>query len=120
MSLLQREKLVLLARKYDALIVTDDVYDFLQWSGGEGVDEKNETDEKDGKNEAKAPVMRLVDVDRTLEPVPGADDFGNAVSNGSFSKIVGPGMFFLLSPPLAFFLSTRRLQKHWVVQVHGV
>lgn len=32
MSLSDREQLVQLAREFDALIVTDDVYDFLQWS----------------------------------------------------------------------------------------
>lgn len=38
-------------------------------------------------------VPRIVDVDRYLER--GAeltDGFGNAVSNGSFSKIAGPGL----------------------------
>ena len=37
---------------------------------------------------------RIVDVDRDLDggtERSGADGFGNAVSNGSFSKIAGPG-----------------------------
>lgn len=41
-------------------------------------------------------VPRIVDVDRYLERGAGEregnDGFGNAVSNGSFSKIAGPGL----------------------------
>lgn len=43
-----------------------------------------------------AMVPRIVDVDRYLEGGAerreGTDGFGNAVSNGSFSKIAGPGL----------------------------
>jgi DNA-binding transcriptional MocR family regulator len=81
MSLHHRESLVRLARKYDALIVTDDVYDMLQWS----------SDPNAGPCRMDRAVMpRLVDVDRELDGGPG-DAYGNAVSNGSFSKIVAPG-----------------------------
>lgn len=76
-SLRRREALVRLARKYDALIVTDDVYDMLQWSSS-------------GKVLNSACQPRIVDIDRTLDDGP-IDQFGNAVSNGSFSKIVAPG-----------------------------
>lgn len=83
MSLSCRTKLVQLARAYDALIITDDVYDFLQWS----------TDLSSPKDPLeKAILPRLVDIDRTLSPTPDSTRFGNAVSNGSFSKIVGPGV----------------------------
>jgi DNA-binding transcriptional MocR family regulator len=82
MSLSHRKKLVQLARKYDALIITDDVYDFLQWP----------TSSSSTSTTSKALLPRLVDIDRTLEPIPGPEDFGNAVSNGSFSKISGPGV----------------------------
>jgi DNA-binding transcriptional MocR family regulator len=82
MSLSCRQKLVQLARKYDALIITDDVYDFLQWP----------TSPSPSTSSNAALLPRLVDVDRTMEPVPSADSFGNAMSNGSFSKIVGPGV----------------------------
>lgn len=71
-----------LARKYDALIITDDVYDQLQWH----------TESDKPANHIRAPVARLIDIDRTLHPVPGPDDFGNTMSNGSFSKIVAPGV----------------------------
>ena len=39
-------------------------------------------------------MPRLVDIDRTMDggaERKGSDGFGNAVSNGSFSKIAGPG-----------------------------
>lgn len=85
MSLARRKALVRLAREYDALVVADDVYDVLQWST---------------KSERSAPMKtahlpRLVDLDNELDggaERKGADGFGNAVSNGSFSKIAGPGI----------------------------
>lgn len=88
MSLSHRIALIKLARKHDALIITDDVYDFLQWptsppSTSNGANTTSLT---------KALLPRLVDLDRTIDPVPGPDSFGNAVSNGSFSKIAGPGV----------------------------
>nr|POE86460.1 uncharacterized protein CFP56_46644 [Quercus suber] len=86
MSLKRRQQLVLLCREYDALAVSDDVYDFLQWP----------TDPiRDAASFQTAPLPRLIDIDRTIEGGPereGADGFGNACSNGSFSKIVGPGV----------------------------
>lgn len=82
MSLGRREGLVRLARKYDALIISDDVYDFLQWPiSGPLVPERSP--------EMRLP--RLSDIDRAM----GYEDpegFGNAISNGSFSKMVGPGV----------------------------
>lgn len=84
MSLRRREALVQLARARDALIVCDDVYDFLQWPVQE--DASHET-----SPEMKLP--RLCDLELRMGP---ADNdpmgFGHAVSNGSFSKIAGPGM----------------------------
>ncbi|THV48237.1 hypothetical protein BGAL_0260g00070 [Botrytis galanthina] len=83
MTLSCRTSLVKLARKYDALIITDDVYDFLQWP--------TSSSSSDAPLK-KALLPRLVDIDRTLEPIPDVASFGNAVSNGSFSKIAGPGV----------------------------
>ena len=82
MSLARRQALVRLARKHDALIITDDVYDMLQWHCklSEGPSD-HET----------ACQPRLVDVDAVLDGGP-IDGFGNSVSNGSFSKIIGPGL----------------------------
>ncbi|KAI9856904.1 MAG: hypothetical protein M1813_008741 [Trichoglossum hirsutum] len=87
MSLARRKELVRLAREYDALIITDDVYDFLQWTAS------GETSL--AANMDRAILPRLVDIDRELDggaEREGADGFGNAASNGSFSKIVGPGV----------------------------
>ncbi|GAB7334342.1 hypothetical protein MBLNU13_g06360t1 [Cladosporium sp. NU13] len=72
MTMVRREQLVRLARRYDALIISDDVYDFLDWG-------------------PTPPVPRLVDVDAVLDGGP-ATPFGNTVSNGSFSKLLGPGL----------------------------
>ena len=81
MSLDRRESLVQLARDYDALVITDDVYDMLQWPSSQ---------QSDAGDLTKAFIPRIVDIDRYLDGGP-ADEFGNAVSNGSFSKIVAPG-----------------------------
>ncbi|RCI09034.1 hypothetical protein L249_4937 [Ophiocordyceps polyrhachis-furcata BCC 54312] len=76
MSLRRRESLIRLARAHDALIISDDVYDFLTWP-------------LQGDARPGAPSLpRLCDID-----LASSDSlFGNAVSNGSFSKMVGPGM----------------------------
>lgn len=74
-----RERLVALAREYDALVVSDDVYDFLSWP-------EDPASERDAVTK---PPPRLVDIDRSM---PGCMELGNCVSNGSFSKIVGPGV----------------------------
>lgn len=73
MTLRRREALVKLAQKHDALIVSDDVYDFLQWPLGNATETKV--------------LPRLCDLD-----VPGDDGFGHTISNGSFSKIAAPGV----------------------------
>ncbi|KAK2044608.1 aminotransferase [Colletotrichum somersetense] len=83
MSLTRRYELVALARQYDALIISDDVYDFLQWP-------VTSSDAAPGPYTPEMRLPRLVDIDRAMG-VPDAS-FGNAVSNGSFSKIVGPGV----------------------------
>ena len=86
MSLRRRQQLVFLARRHDALIVTDDVYDQLQWPKDSASTQPAAT---------KAVMPRIVDIDRFLSDgssQPDPEGFGNAVSNGSFSKIVGPGV----------------------------
>lgn len=85
MSHQRRRQLVRVAREHDALIITDDVYDQLQWPVARG-SAHTILDH--------AVVPRIVDVDRYFEGGSernGADGFGNSVSNGSFSKLVGPG-----------------------------
>ncbi|GME24859.1 putative aminotransferase [Neofusicoccum parvum] len=80
MPLEKRRALVQLARKFDALVVCDDVYDFLHW----------EVPGSEPNQECYSPLPRLVDLDRHFDGGP-TEMFGNVVSNGSFSKIVGPG-----------------------------
>ncbi|KAL8851370.1 MAG: hypothetical protein Q9221_003737 [Calogaya cf. arnoldii] len=87
MTLRRRQELVQVARQYDALVITDDVYDQLQWPS------KRNASPSPSLQHALLP--RLVDVDRWSEggpERPGADGFGNVVSNGSFSKIAAPGV----------------------------
>lgn len=84
MSLRRRKGLVELARKYNALVICDDVYDFLQWPLDEPVN---------GQWPASMKIPRLCDIDLLMENT--EDDphgFGHAISNGSFSKISGPGV----------------------------
>jgi len=86
MSMRRREQLVQLAREYDALVIADDVYDFLQWP----VDPENSTTSAE-----YAVLPRLVDIDRSLDggaERKGSDGFGNTASNASFSKMVGGGL----------------------------
>ncbi|OKL57746.1 hypothetical protein UA08_07108 [Talaromyces atroroseus] len=118
MSLNRRRELVRLARKYDALIVADDVYDFVHWEiETNNLADVSPTDDLtssiDSQSSTSTPTFtppssstsslasllptmfksimpRLVDVDKILDGGP-VDQFGNCVSNGSFSKIVGPG-----------------------------
>ncbi|KAJ9137079.1 Aminotransferase [Pleurostoma richardsiae] len=79
MSLQHRYDLVRLAIEYDALIVSDDVYDFLYWPEEKGTI-------LDRTRLSMPP--RLVDVNRKIDP---DSKWGNTVSNGSFSKIIAPG-----------------------------
>ncbi|KAF7845968.1 hypothetical protein BT93_L5776 [Corymbia citriodora subsp. variegata] len=87
MSIEHRKELVRIARKFDALILTDDVYDQLQWPASPQDPSENTL--------VKASYPRIVDIDIELDggaERPGSDGFGNAMSNGSFSKICGPGV----------------------------
>lgn len=80
MSLRRRTEFVRLAIEYDALIVSDDVYDFLFWPEDKSLFPSNK--------KVKLPP-RLVDVNKELDP---ESKWGNTVSNGSFSKIIAPGV----------------------------
>ncbi|RSL49843.1 hypothetical protein CEP51_015433 [Fusarium floridanum] len=80
MSLQHRYDLVRLAIKYDALVISDDVYDFLYWP-----EERGQTLDPT----ARALPPRLVDLNHEIDP---QSKWGNTMSNGSFSKIVAPGV----------------------------
>ncbi|KAI1487710.1 pyridoxal phosphate-dependent transferase [Biscogniauxia mediterranea] len=93
MPLARREALVRIARRHDALIICDDVYDMLSWpvsSSSSSSSSQTQT--------TPQPLPRLTDIDMLLGPSPHDPSpspslsFGHAVSNGSFSKLVGPGV----------------------------
>ncbi|KAL9049446.1 MAG: hypothetical protein Q9162_007213 [Coniocarpon cinnabarinum] len=108
MSLRRREELVRVAREFDALVVCDDVYDFLQWRREPSARSPSILDSD------VAQLPRVVDIDRHLHPPPNTESFGNVISNGSFSKILGPGIrtgWVDASPALAHRLSQTGCQK---------
>ncbi|KAF3064302.1 hypothetical protein GL218_02739 [Daldinia childiae] len=78
MSMHHRTALVELARQYDILLIADDVYDFLAWPADDSISHGG----------LEFPP-RLVDVDRQMA---GSSEWGNTVSNGSFSKLAAPGL----------------------------
>ncbi|KAG8525195.1 putative secondary metabolism biosynthetic enzyme [Bacidia gigantensis] len=116
-----RESLMHLARKHNALIISDDIYDCLQWTtsakndipsadstmtngitmanGNATVNGNNQhqsetpTTTYDAPDISNAAPTRLVDIDRAL-PLLATDPSGfrHTLSNGSFSKIVAPGV----------------------------
>ncbi|KAL2121613.1 hypothetical protein VTJ04DRAFT_5640 [Mycothermus thermophilus] len=92
LSLPRREALVRLAREYDALIISDDVYDFLQWPVTPH-SHSHSSSSLPPLSEFK-PLPLLTQIDASLPPSPHnppGKNFGHAVSNASFSKLVGPG-----------------------------
>jgi DNA-binding transcriptional MocR family regulator len=98
-----RTALVHLARKHNSLVICDDVYDFLQWP-------VLPTTPGDGDAVAPGPLLpRLCDIERALRPtVDDSLNFGHTVSNGSFSKMVGPGIrtgWVEATPAFAYGLS---------------
>ncbi|KAK7751385.1 Valine--pyruvate aminotransferase [Diatrype stigma] len=105
MSLARREGLVRLAREFDALVICDDVYDHLQWPSldtatATATDATSSSHPLSGR---KALLPRLIDIDLALgasrhDPPSSPPSstppafFGHVVSNGSFSKLSGPGV----------------------------
>lgn len=69
-----RVKLIELARKHDMLIVSDDVYDLLNYV------------------ENSKPAARFSHLDR--DSLPENNQFGNTISNATVSKILAPGLRF--------------------------
>lgn len=80
MSTSVRKELLALAREFDVLVIADEVYDFLRWQAEESTFTGAEL----------APIPpRMADLDRVSSSV---GSWGNSISNGSFSRIVAPGM----------------------------
>ncbi|KAI8946028.1 pyridoxal phosphate-dependent transferase [Xylaria longipes] len=94
MTLARREALVDLARRRDALVICDDVYDMLQWRVESPPSTSSSSPSLQDYNLHKALLPRVVDIDiargRSPHDSPGKQ-FGHVVSNGSFSKLVAPG-----------------------------
>ncbi|KAI1158372.1 pyridoxal phosphate-dependent transferase [Nemania serpens] len=107
MTLARRKALVALARRRDALVVCDDVYDMLQWgveslssssssssSSTPSQTSRSKSSPADNRKLQRALLPRVVDLDlaagRSPHDPPGKR-FGHVVSNGSFSKLVAPG-----------------------------
>lgn len=81
-SLDTKLKLIELARKYDMLIITDDVYDILNY----------ENVPKNTDSLQMSVPKRLVHLDRETNNDP--NSYGNTISNSTFSKIIAPGLRF--------------------------
>lgn len=77
-SIETKTKLIELARKYDMLIIADDVYDMLTFE--EPLDQQ------------PCPPKRLVHLDRESNCDP--ESYGNTISNATFSKLIAPGLRF--------------------------
>lgn len=75
LSIETKLKLIEIARKYNMLIVCDDVYELLDFN----------SDKPDFEYH-----KRMVYLDR--ETLPEGEKFGNVISNSTFSKILGPGL----------------------------
>ncbi|AEO70926.1 uncharacterized protein THITE_2056168 [Thermothielavioides terrestris NRRL 8126] len=95
LSLARRRRLVHLAREHDALVISDDVYDLLQWPVTASL-----ADPDPPSSSSPLPLPPLLpllsQIDAALPPSrhnpPGSRRFPHAISNGSFSKLVGPGV----------------------------
>lgn len=68
-------KLIEIARKFNMLIVCDDVYDLLDFSSN-----------KIGHQYHK----KMINIDR--DTLPEGEEYGNVISNGTFSKLLGAGL----------------------------
>lgn len=71
-----RLRLVQLARKYNMLLICDDVYDLLDYDAFDNPDHHF--------------IKRIVTIDR--ETLPEGEEYGNTISNATFSKLIGPGL----------------------------
>ncbi|KAI0817153.1 pyridoxal phosphate-dependent transferase [Xylaria sp. FL0064] len=98
MTLARREGLVELARRHDALVICDDVYDMLQWRIESHPSTSTSTSRSTSSHPGilhKALLPRIADLDIAQGPSPHdpiGKHFGHVVSNGSFSKLVAPGV----------------------------
>lgn len=71
-----RLRLIKLAREYDMLIITDDVYDLLDYT--------------QPLDKLPKPLPRLTHLDRETY----TSEHGNTIANSTFSKLIAPGLRF--------------------------
>lgn len=92
-----KQAIIELARKYDVLVVADDVYDLLDYRKGPNLKH----------------YQRMVYMDR--ETLPQGETYGNVISNATFSKLLGPGLRAgyqeSATPKLAYLLSQGGVTK---------
>lgn len=142
MSLADRLRLLQLARKYDMLVLSDDVYDLVDYrdqnvfgqdgQGGHGgrADEARYPTElerlPDGSVDLdKMLPPRLVTLDRwSLSSSPAAPSdtplfIGNTISNQSFSKLLSPGLRVGWQETASPYLAQKQLALSGVVRSAG-
>ncbi|KAK7931101.1 aminotransferase [Apiospora marii] len=88
--LVQRQRLVALARRFDALVISDDIYDHLPYPPAVQVDNNTKADPAT----ATAILPRFIDIERTMGGSSSSSEhsLGHTLSIGSFSKMIGPGV----------------------------
>ncbi|KAI3405172.2 YEY2 [Candida oxycetoniae] len=77
-SLKTRLKLLELARKFDLLIISDDVYEYLDYSN----------DDDGAVTSVHVPIPKISQLDQQTV----RNKYGNSISNATFSKIIAPGL----------------------------
>ncbi|KAK4125429.1 PLP-dependent transferase [Parathielavia appendiculata] len=93
LSIARRTALIHLAREHDALIISDDVYDLLQWPVTSSPPPTSLV--SPSPLPPQTPLPLLSQIDASLPPSrhnPPGKNFSHAISNASFSKLVGPGI----------------------------
>ncbi|KAL8829351.1 MAG: hypothetical protein Q9170_006212, partial [Blastenia crenularia] len=113
MTLRRRQQLVKVARKHDALIISDDVYDQLQWPA-----EKPST----SSTLEHAVLPRIVDIDRELDGGPfrpGVHHFGNAMTSTFITHLLDTGeledhIYTTLQPAYArrYYSMMEAIERH--------
>lgn len=110
MSLEDRLRLIQLARKYDMLILCDDVYDLLDF--------RKQTAETGAASNSNAVLPpRIVTLDRwTLGE---NETVGNTISNLTFSKLLGPGLRVGWQESVSPYLASKQLAAGGAIRSGG-
>lgn len=123
MSLGDRVKLIELARKYDMLILSDDVYDLVDYRekklgmGVKGFPVTPEVDEHGQINIDTLLPPRIVTLDRWTLCADNA--IGNTISNNSFSKLLSPGLRVGWQETATPYLAQKQLANSGAIRSAG-